>query len=222
MRTLVQFSNFYMTELGKKIAFVNEKKKPKIQIGGCIPSPLSHFQVVSLSRQVYCRSIYVLSPNWLPASNSPSATLPFTRCQLSFLTCNSDQHAFPQIMYHSRASSWALQDAAHSPFQPDFSWLWLHLTYAPATQNCLPLPEGVHPLLIQLFCSFCSLWPEFPFPSLLNSYSTLTDLPKCHLPIRSFSPAGCDPVSSDTPMYFQVSLKALVFHFTSSFLSSLL
>lgn len=120
------------------------------------------------------------------------------------------------MTHHRRTSSRALQDAPHSPFLFDCPGLWLYLTCVPATLNCSRLTEVVHTFRdsVLLLTLFPLARIRFPFPAnLLPAFTAL--LPR-HLPVRSCIPMDCDPLSSDDPTCFQVSLKTVVFQLPSN------
>lgn len=141
--------NVYVTaELEKASNTSDWKPTWKIRL---VASPLS------LASPVLCFSISTQVHYWPLASGSPSATLPFTRGPLTFLTI-CQKRAKPLELCRACVN-------IHWPFQLHFPSLRLHLTYAHTSHTTTP--RSVHTLLGQLGGSLCSLRPGSP--SLLNS-----------------------------------------------------
>lgn len=211
-----------MIGFGKGNSICKWKKPQRLQLAAVFPLPGSASGSAAPAGGPCRRPLQAGLPRQHPLSPhqpcfqlSFHLSLPVSCCQVILLMSNPHSHTFAQKIIHHWGK--LLSSAGRSALTFPARFLQtLYLSYAPAAQNCLLLPEVVHTLLIQLFCQFCSLSLEFPFYSLLNSYPILTALLQCHLPVKSFIPAGIDSLF-DTSMYFQVSLKATELHLTSNY-----
>lgn len=178
------------------MAFVHENNPKGYKPGSCHPLLLP-FQVFASLGWFPAKA-----PQQAPASGSSATTQPFLMCD-SVTPLLRDY--WPQKGESAGCSTLT--------FPAPFLFGSLSFLLLPHWTACYSPKWVVHALLIRLFCSFCSLWLECPFPLLLNPFPTHRALVKCH-PLEDLSLHLAVILSPLIPQYFEASLKALVFHGT--------